>query len=611
MFQFTKTKKLLIGGLFLVALLLIIMEVISVREINALAKQTENMYRHPLTVSNAVLEANANIIAMHRHMKDVVLARNGKDLELAVSLVDNDERKVLQHFEVVMDRFLGAKSRIVDARNAFVDWKDIRSEVIELSRKAEYEAAAAITKGKGARHVAFLTDQMNGLIDFARNKAAEFLAESKSVHRESVRKLRLLMAALLAMAVGATFFAFFNVDRSEKRIRESEEALRRSQKMEAVGQLTGGIAHDFNNILGIISGNLELLRRKVTDHPKALEYVEEAYEGAQRGAKITKKLLGFSRKDPGSSEPANVNEIIEGMENLIAKSLTARINVETHLSDNLWNVNIDPGDFEDGLINISLNARDAMPEGGSLVIETANKVLDEYYTANYPKLAAGEYVMVVISDDGVGMDRKTLERAFEPFFTTKEKGQGTGLGLSMVFGFVQRSGGHINLYSEPGNGTTVRMFLPRAVEGQIESKDVRALQEDALPRGHETVLVVDDETGLLKVATSFLEELGYKTVIAASGNQALEILHEQGRIDLMFSDVVLGGGMDGYVLAKKAKENYPDLKVLLTSGYTSKSKYASMQSEELFAELTRNLLAKPYNKTELALAVHKALDGGA
>ena len=291
-------------------------------------------------------------------------------------------------------------------------------------------------------------------------------------------------------------------------------ALRYSQKMEEIGQLTGGVAHDFNNMLGVIMGNLDLLRDRVGNDSKALKFVDAAYRGVERGASITKKLLSFSREEPQTQTLTNVNQFISGMKEMIAKSLTPQIRVETNLADDIWPVNIDPGELEDMLLNLSLNARDAMPDGGVLVIETGNKTLDEVYTEANPGSAIGDHTMICVSDTGCGMSKEMIQHIFEPFFTTKSIHRGTGLGLSMVYGFVQRSHGHIKVYSEPGSGTTFRIYLPRADvhSGTLERPHPR--DEEALPRGEETVLVVDDEKDLIDVAVSYLNSLGYKTLTA-------------------------------------------------------------------------------------------------
>jgi signal transduction histidine kinase/ActR/RegA family two-component response regulator len=387
-----------------------------------------------------------------------------------------------------------------------------------------------------------------------------------------------------------------------------EKQLRQAQKMEAIGQLTGGIAHDFNNILGIVMGNLQLLQRQVKGDPVLLEYTDEALEGVRRGADITEKLLGFSHQEPGGTKLAAANGLIADMRNLIARSLTAAITVETDFAVDLWLVEIEPGDLEDALLNLSLNARDAMPDGGTLLIETDNKVLDENYAALNPTANAGEFVMIAVTDTGTGMTEAIKEKAFEPFFTTKGVGQGSGLGLSMVYGFVERSGGHIKIYTELGAGTTFRIYLPRAGDGVIEG-EAAPPRKIAFPRGTETVLVVDDEKPLRNIAVSFLEDLGYKTLTANDGESAMDLLNEHHEIDLLFCDVIMPGNMDGYQVALAAHEKRPDLKTLLTSGFTRKREEVTNGEGPILSSLTRNLLSKPYNDEELAFAVRRTLDG--
>lgn len=396
--------------------------------------------------------------------------------------------------------------------------------------------------------------------------------------------------------------------KAEEDRKNLENSLRQSQKMEAVGQLTGGIAHDYNNMLGVIMGNLDLLRHRIGDDEKANKYLNMAYEGTKRGAQVTRKLLNFSRSEPSDLQSTNVNEFVLGMKELIAKSLTPKIAVETHLAEDIWSVMIDPGDFEDALLNLALNARDAMPDGGSLVIETANKTLDEHYVRLNPSASVGDHVAVAVSDTGIGMTQEVVDRVFQPFFTTKEVGKGTGLGLSMVYGFVQRSGGHVKVYSEPGKGTTVRIYLPRAVGGATGSEQNNASLESDLPRGDETILVVDDEEDLLEIAVLLLESLGYKTLRATDAMQALEVLHENKQVDLVFSDVVMPGDMGGYKLAIEILKHHPGIKVLLTSGFTAMREVAVNGDKQLYEALSKTLLDKPYNQSELAFAIRRALE---
>lgn len=389
--------------------------------------------------------------------------------------------------------------------------------------------------------------------------------------------------------------------------RQIEKQLLHAQKMEAMGQLTGGIAHDFNNVLGIVMGNFEILQRMFKGDEKALGRVSIGLKAAKRGADLTRKLLNFSRKGTEGTKTISVSKLIREMEYMLVKSLTVAINVDFRLKDNLWPVSVDPGDFQDVVINLALNARDSMPDGGELVIEADNKVLDKNYVQQNPQARAGEFVMLSVSDTGQGMSAAVRDRALEPFFTTKAEGKGTGLGLSMVYGFVQRAGGHIKIYSEPGKGTTFRIYLPRAYEPGTERK-IKAQVADLLPRGHETILIVDDEEFLVTIAVSQLQDLGYRTLSANDAAQALEVLQGDEKIDLLFSDVIMPGEMDGYQLAKHAVDAHKDLKILLTSGFTNKREHSFGENEAFYTDLASNLLSKPYNQSELAIAVRQVID---
>ncbi|MBL4607900.1 MAG: PAS domain S-box protein [Pseudomonadales bacterium] len=385
----------------------------------------------------------------------------------------------------------------------------------------------------------------------------------------------------------------------------NEEILRNSQKMDAVGQLTGGIAHDFNNLLGIIMGNLELLKMAIGDQPKAVERIDKALAGTQRGAQLTRKLLNFSHQGHQGQVLTQINPFIESLQELIAKSVTAVIQVETHLADNLWPIKVEPGDLEDAILNLSLNARDAMPQGGLLVIETANKHLDAEYAKLNPSAQEGDFVMISVSDTGTGISKELRKKIFDPFFSTKEVGKGTGLGLAMVYGFVQRSSGHIQLYSEEGSGSSFHIYLPRAV-GEREEKQ-HPEEKSGLPRGNETILVVDDEEAISDTAKGYLQLLGYKTLTANNGKEALEALSTTKGIDLIFSDVVMPG-LDGFELSFAALKQQPTVKVLLTSGFTSKRMEFVNGERKIYHQLSKNLLGKPYNLNELALAVRRTLD---
>ena len=388
------------------------------------------------------------------------------------------------------------------------------------------------------------------------------------------------------------------------RHKETEDRLRQAQKMETVGQLTGGVAHDFNNLLQIVTGNLEILLRNLPGaQPRLKRSAENAMRGAQRAVTLTQRLLAFSRRQPLAPKSIDVNRLVTGMSELLHRTLGETIEIETVLATGLWRVEADPNQLENVILNLAVNARDAMPDGGKLTIETANTHLDRAYAAQNIEVVPGQYVAICISDTGEGMDAETVARVFEPFFTTKEVGKGTGLGLSMVYGFVKQSGGHVKLYSEPGHGTTARIYLPRLAGAVDEAED----QHNAIiPEGtrEETILVCEDDDDVRAYSVEVLRELGYRVLEAHDGPSALRLLERQeGRVDLLFSDVVLPSGMTGAVVATQAQALRPGLKVLFTTGY---ARDAIVHHGRLDPGV--ELITKPFSYAELAARVRDMID---
>lgn len=383
--------------------------------------------------------------------------------------------------------------------------------------------------------------------------------------------------------------------------KQAEELLRRAQKMDAIGELSGGIAHDFNNILGIIQGNLDLMELRIGDDEALKKRLDTIQKSTQRAIDLTKQLLGFSRHQAKRVTSSHINQEILEMENLIARSVTPQVEVEQILAPDLWFTLIDPGDFQDALLNLIINARDAMAGPGKLSLQTSNCVLDSHYCSLTPGAKPGKYVQLSVSDTGQGIEPEYKERIFEPFFTTKERGKGTGLGLAMVYGFVKRSEGHITVNSEPHLGTTFKIYLPKSHESHYHTEP-EVSQNKNLPDGSGTVLVVDDEPELLELAESYLNDIGYDVMTANHSQQALELLAQNGKINLLFSDVVMPGGMNGYELAEKARQLYPELKILLTSGYSDKATMIPHQNG-----YTAELLTKPYTQLELAQRIRYML----
>ncbi len=390
---------------------------------------------------------------------------------------------------------------------------------------------------------------------------------------------------------------------------KAEAALHQAQKMEAVGQLTGGVAHDFNNLLQIILSSLTMLRRRSAGWSLAAKpaedfktFIDTAVVGAERAAALTRQLLAFARRQPLEPTRLDINKLVSGMSELLRRTLGETMEVETVLAGGLWPTFADANQLESALVNLVVNARDAMDGGGKVTIETGNASLDEGYVRSHADVEPGQYVMMAVTDTGSGMSKEVLAKAFEPFFTTKDIGHGTGLGLSQVYGFVKQSGGHIKIYSEAGLGTTVKLYLPRLMTSEHEAGAVS--QPVPLPRAAlaETILVVEDEEGVRTFTVEMLRELGYRVVDAADGNAALALIDADPAIRLLFTDVGLPGGMNGRELADEVLKRRPGLRILFTSGYT---RNAIVHGGRLDVGVA--LLSKPFTYTALAEKVREVL----
>jgi signal transduction histidine kinase len=430
-----------------------------------------------------------------------------------------------------------------------------------------------------------------------------------------------ILASVLAVSTRSALKGLIELtselDAESKLRQDAEDTLRQAYKMEAVGQLTGGIAHDFNNLLTIIIGNLDTVKRQIADaanpgtaselSSKLAKPVDAAMQGAHSAGHLTQRLLAFSRRQALEPQRLDVNRLVTDMLDMLRRTLGAEISIETVLGAGLWPAFADGHQLENVILNLALNAKDAMPEGGCLTIETANTYLDAAYARRFGDVEAGQYVVLCVTDTGTGIPKEIRDKVFEPFFTTKPAGEGSGLGLAMVHGFVKQSGGHVRIYSEDGEGTTVKIYLPRMIAAVEESATPAGKPADlsTVPRAkpHETILLVEDNEGVRQYAKEVLENLGYLVLEAADAEQALRLVAKKPLINLLFTDVVLPGPLTGRDLATRLRQRYPDLPALYTTGYT---RNAIVHQGRLDPGV--HLLNKPYSQQELAHKVRELLD---
>lgn len=485
---------------------------------------------------------------------------------------------------------------ITDPKLKVVDWNPAAEQIFELSRE---EAL-----GRSLAKLVAPLDSQAEFEEMLSPASARVGAANSAVANITRlgREIRCTWTNSPLLDADGNFLGLLCMIQDVTDVEATEAQLRRSQKMEAIGLLAGGIAHDFNNLLTTIVGCLALIERDSVMGGELSPPHQDIMRAADRGAALTHRLLAIARRQTLRPRSINLNQLITGMEDLLRRTLTEAIEVEMVLAPGLWLTLADPGQVENTLLNLVINARDAMPEGGKLTLETANVRLDQEYADKHGEVAPGRYVMLAVTDTGVGMPQEVIEHAFEPFFSTKDSSRGSGLGLSMVYGFAKQSGGHVNIYSELGQGTTVRVFLPRSRGPEVAAKPEPVSQDEVI-RGRETILVVEDDPAVLGTAINLLTGLGYNVLGAANGPDALDLLNGGIKVDLLFTDVVIPGGMSGPALAQEMAKRQPGLRVLYTSGYTENAIVHQGKVDDGV-----DLLNKPYKRHELARKVRAVLD---
>nr|WP_047168430.1 CHASE3 domain-containing protein [Sphingomonas sp. Y57] len=579
---------------------------------------------HSLRVQVMLTGLTDHVRALESDHRGYVLTRNreiradfAEQLDALPRLLDQLEYEVRDN--PTQSAHMDALRRAVDAKAEYA-----RQGVATVDAGRREREIARMELGEGAR-------RMKAALMVIRRMVTEeerLLAERRQTTDTLVLGLGMVLVATLLLVLIIAGLVIRDATRREREVTvardeaiaagqalreqmiaraQMEEKILHLQKMESIGQLTGGIAHDFNNMLAIVIGSLDLARRRLTGDPERLaRNIDNAFEGAERAAALTSRLLAFSRQQPLAPITLDINKLVSGMSELLQRTLGEPYRIETVLAGGLWRSFADPGQLENAIVNLAVNARDAMPDGGRLTIETSNAYLDDEYAKTRPEVTPGQYVMISITDTGSGMSPEVLAKAFDPFFTTKAVGKGTGLGLSQIFGFVKQTGGHVAIYSEMNQGTTVKLYLPRSYGLAIDPRSRQNIAETDIPRAKtgETILVVEDEQRVRHFSVDALRDLGYVVISAANAAEAIKALTAQPTISMLFTDIVMPE-MNGRQLADTALELRPGLPILFTTGYT---RNAVIHNGMLDAGVA--FLAKPFSLSQLGTKVREVLDGG-
>ncbi len=580
--------------------------------------------------TSIAMQARGNLLELFSALQDAETGQRGFLLEGRPSyltpFLDAEGRMdtLFRSLDATYADDPAGQRRLLDLRTV-VDAKmaELR-KTIELKKQGDDRGALHLVGSDAGLH---LMQQARAIVGELREGNVRRMSERQELARRAGQFVEISVILAIIAAMGSAAFVLNDARRREARLRTAvddreaafaelaaaaarrdrlEEQLRQSQKMEAVGQLTGGLAHDFNNMLAIIIGSLAMMKRRMQRGEGNLAgYVEMAMEGAERAANLTHRLLAFARRQPLAPEIVQLNKVLPGLSELLRRTLGEMVQVETVLAGGLWLTRVDANQLENAILNLAVNARDAMPDGGRLTLETANAHLDEAYAAEHVEVNAGQYVMVAVTDTGAGMDAATVARAFDPFFTTKGVGKGTGLGLSQVYGFIKQSGGHAKIYSEPGRGTTVRLYLPRSFEVSEALSPIRSA-EPHVPMGEprSIILVVEDEEGVRRLTVDALRDLNYTVIHASNGMDALKIFEESDQhISLLLTDVVMPQ-LTGKQLVDRVRAIRPDLKTLFMTGYTRNSIVHNGVIDPGV-----QLISKPFTLEQLARKVRECVEG--